>query len=198
MSQPQIETFNSLLKRIRACEACKLALPLGPRPIVQASPHSRILIIGQAPGLKVHESGIPWDDASGDRLREWMGIGKERFYDEDLVAIVPMGFCYPGKGKSGDLPPRKECAPLWHRPVLEQMPNLELVLLVGSHAQTAYLGKSRKSSMTETVRCWAEYLPRYLPLPHPSPLNNIWLHKNRWFKNKELPEIKKCIQALLA
>lgn len=145
--------------------------------------------MGQAPGLKVHQSGIPWDDASGDRLREWLGLSSETFYDEKQVAILPVGFCYPGTGERGDLPPRKECYPLWHGKLLAQMPDLQMIVLLGQYAHAAYLGKSRKPSLSETVRAWREYLPRYLPLPHPSPLNNIWLAKNRWFE-KDLKEIR--------
>lgn len=191
-------SFDKLLKQIRNCEVCKAHLPLGPRPIVQAHSDARILIIGQAPGIKVHRSGIPWDDASGDRLREWLGLSKEIFYDAKKVAIVPMGFCYPGTGEHGDLPPRKECFPLWHEPLRAGMPNIRLVLLVGNYAVVSYLKKNRKKSLTETVRAWEEYLAEgYMVLPHPSPLNNIWLHKNRWFEKEVLPKLKDIIHAAL-
>lgn len=156
----------------------------------QASETSRILIVGQAPGIKVHQTGIPWNDESGVRLREWLGLTTKEFYDERLVAILPIGFCYPGKGERGDLPPRKECFPLWHHQFLEEMPEIQITVLLGQYAQNKYLGKQRKSSLTETVRCWRQYLPKYLPLPHPSPLNNIWIAKNPWFQ-KDLPAIKK-------
>jgi uracil-DNA glycosylase len=178
------------MRLARACEACKEHLPLGPRPVIQASSSAKLLIVGQAPGIKVHRSGIPWDDASGDRLRGWLGLPSEKFYDEKMVAIMPMSLCYPGTGERGDLPPRRECFPLWHKRLTSLMPDLRLVLLIGSYAQAEYLKSSRKSSLTETVRAWREYLPHYLPLPHPSPLNNIWLHKNRWFQLEELPKIK--------
>jgi uracil-DNA glycosylase len=191
------ESFSTLMKKIRACEACKDDLPLGPRPIVQAHEDARLLIVGQAPGIRVHRSGIPWDDASGERLRDWMGISRDVFYDKKIVAIVPMGFCYPGTGERGDLPPRKECFSLWHERLIARMPRLKAVLLLGSYAHASYLKGGRKASLTETVRAWKEYLPRYIPLPHPSPLNNIWLHKNRWFEASELPQLKKIIQSAL-
>ena len=166
---------------------------MGARPIVQVHRDATLLIIGQAPGLKVHETGIAWNDASGERLRGWIGLPEEIFYDAKKVAIVPMGFCYPGKGKTGDLPPRKECFDLWHSKILAEMPNIKLILLVGSYSINSYLKKSRKKTLTETVRAWEEYLP-YIPLPHPSPLNNIWLHKNRWFEEEVVPIVrKKCI-----
>lgn len=168
-------------------------MPLGPRPVLQASSSAKILIVGQAPGIKVHETGIPWNDASGERLREWLGLSVEIFYDEKKIAIVPMGFCYPGTGPHGDLPPRKECYPLWHKKLLSQMPEIKLSLLIGQYAQQAYLGKRRKKSLTDTVRAWREYLPEYLPLPHPSPRNNIWLAKNPWFED-EIAEMRKLCQ----
>lgn len=158
----------------------------------RASSSARLLIVGQAPGWKVHESGVPWDDASGERLREWLGISAQDFYNEKQVAILPVGFCYPGTGEYGDLPPRKECFPLWHGRLLAQMPKIELTVLLGQYAHAAYLGKRRKRNLTETVKAWREYLPQYLPLPHPSPLNNRWLAKNRWFE-KDLEEIQKLI-----
>lgn len=189
----KIETaFKTLIRNARACHACS-GLPLGPRPVFQASPSARLLIVGQAPGLKVHRTGIPWDDASGERLREWLGLSKEIFYDEKRVAILPVGFCYPGTGERGDLPPRKECFPLWHEKFLSQMSELQLTVLLGQYAHAAYLGKSRKANLSETVRAWREYLPRYLPLPHSSPLNNIWLAKNRWFE-KDLRDIRQICQ----
>jgi uracil-DNA glycosylase len=191
-------TLTQITKQVRACTACKAHLPLKPRPIVQVHSRARLLLVGQAPGLKVHQTGIAWDDASGERLREWLGIDKTIFYDERRVAIVPMGFCYPGKGNSGDLPPRKECFPLWHHKLREHLPNIELTLLIGSYAQNAYLGKRRKNSLTETVRAWREYLPEYFPLPHPSPLNNIWLSKNRWFEREVLPGLKKSVGLIRA
>jgi uracil-DNA glycosylase len=190
-------SFGTLMKQVRGCEACKSHLPLGPRPVLQAHENAKLLIIGQAPGIKVHQSGIPWSDASGERLRDWIGLTSETFYDEKIVAILPMGFCYPGTGERGDLPPRKECHSLWHKELTKRMPQINLVLLLGSYAHASYLKNERKNSLTETVRAWSEYLPRYVPLPHPSPLNNIWLHKNRWFQEVELPKLKKIIKAAL-
>lgn len=189
--------FDRLLKDIRACEACKAHLPMGPRPVVQAHPSAKLVIVGQAPGLKVHQSGVPWDDASGDRLRSWLAIPKDVFYDPKKVAIIPIGFCYPGKGKSGDLPPRKECQPLWHQQLFDLLPHRRLTLLIGNYAQAVYLKKRRKSSLTETVRAWREYLPEYLPLPHSSPLNNIWLHKHPWFQAEVLVHLPRLIEGAL-
>lgn len=180
-----------LLREVRACQLCADHLPLGPRPIVQMARHASVLIIGQAPGSKVHQSGIPWDDASGDRLRQWLGIDKETFYG-DRVALLPMGFCYPGRGKSGDLPPRRECQPAWHDQLLAQMPEIKLTLLIGRHAQSHYLPAVHKT-LTATVKNFREYLPRYLPLPHPSPRNNIWLKKNPWFEAEVLPTLRRTI-----
>lgn len=176
--------MDSLLSEIRNCEVCKDGLPHGCRPIINVSTKSKILIIGQAPGRRVHESGIPWDDPSGDNLRKWLNVSKEQFYNADLFGIMPMGFCYPGTGKSGDLPPRPECAPLWHDRLFEQFEDVKLTLLIGQYAQKQYLQKAAKSSLTETVKNYQEYLPKYLPLPHPSPRNNIWMKKNPWFKEE--------------
>ncbi|KAA3655859.1 MAG: uracil-DNA glycosylase family protein [Calditrichaeota bacterium] len=186
-----------LLNEIRACDVCKGALPHAPRPVIDASLQSKIIIIGQAPGRKVHLSGIPWDDASGQRLREWMGISTERFYNTAHIAIIPMGFCYPGKGASGDLPPRKECAPLWHTQLLQLLTQQKLTLLIGQHAQKYYLGGKQKKNLTETVRNYMDYLPDFLPLPHPSPRNRFWLQKNPWFEKNLLPELKKSIAEIL-
>lgn len=182
--------MEELLKEIRSCTVCKEHLPLGPRPVVTASKTSKIVIIGQAPGTAVHKSGIPWDDPSGKRLREWMGISDELFYDESKIAIIPMGFCYPGRGKSGDLPPRPECAPLWHQPLFNMMEEVKLTLLIGQYAQKYYLQKNVKRTLTETVNNFAEYLPAYFPLPHPSPRNNIWLKKNPWFQEEIVATLK--------
>lgn len=187
------DKMQLLLKDVRACQACAAHLPLGARPIVQASAEARILIVGQAPGLKVHESGIPWDDASGQRLREWLGLTEEEFYDASKIAILPIGFCYPGKGKSGDLPPRKECFRMWHDRFQLEMRELRLRILLGSYAHHRYLGNRRKASLTETVKAWKEYAPEFIPLPHPSPLNNIWLHKNTWFL-QTLPQVKALVK----
>lgn len=182
--------MEQLLSQIRNCIHCKEHLPLGPRPIVAAHPESKIAIIGQAPGTKVHQTGIPWDDPSGKQLRNWLNVTDEQFYDEQLFALIPMGFCYPGKGKSGDLPPRPECAPLWHGPLLMEMPNLKLTLLIGQYAQKHYLGDEMKSNLTETVKNYREYLPQYFVLPHPSPRNRFWLSKNSWFDEEVLPDLK--------
>lgn len=176
---------------------CVKHLPLGPRPVLQANSKARLLIIGQAPGKKVHESGVPWDDTSGKRLRTWLGITPEQFYDEKKVALVPMGFCYPGTGKSGDLPPREECAPLWHQKILDLMPQVQLRLLLSQYAQKYYLGSKQKSSLTETVREWKSYTPTYLPLPHTSPRNNIWLKKNPWFEIELIPYLRRRIRMIL-
>ncbi|NLY64234.1 MAG: uracil-DNA glycosylase family protein [Alcaligenaceae bacterium] len=186
-----------LLKEIRACKVCEPHLPLGARPVMAASAKSRILLIGQAPGRKVHETGIAWNDPSGDNLRSWLGLDKEQFYDPDLVAIVPMGFCYPGSGKSGDLPPRKECAPLWHEKLLERMPCVTLTVLIGRYAQAYYLNDKACKTLTETVHNFREYLPEYLPLPHPSPRNRIWQRRNPWFEQDVLPELKQRVKQAL-
>ncbi len=189
--------MEDLLYNIRQCNICDKHLPLGPRPTVSAHPDSKIIIIGQAPGTKVHASGIPWDDASGKQLRKWLNISNEDFYDETKFAIIPMGFCYPGKGKTGDLPPRPECAPEWHKQLLDKLPKVELVLLIGMYAQKYYLGKEAKKTLTETVANYKEYLPKFLPLPHPSPRNRFWLTKNPWFDVEVLPELKKRVSKFL-
>ncbi len=185
--------MQCLLKEIKQCEVCIPHLINGVNPVLNASINSKIAIIGQAPGSIVHKTGIPWDDKSGERLREWLGINDSLFYNPEIFAIVPMGFCYPGKGKTGDLPPRKECAPLWHKKLFSQMPHLKLFLLIGSYAQNYYLGKKRLKTLTETVRNYNNYLPLYLPLPHPSPRNNIWLKKNKWFESDVLPFLQSTI-----
>ncbi len=189
--------MEKLLSDIRACAICKEHLILGPRPVVVAHPEAKIAIIGQAPGTKVHASGIPWDDPSGKQLRKWMGITDEVFYDEKQIAIIPMGFCYPGKGKTGDLPPRPECAPLWHEQLFNKLPKLELVLLIGIYAQKYYLGKTAEKNLTETVRVFENYLPKHFPLPHPSPRNRFWLTKNPWFNTDILPVFKERVKSTL-
>ncbi len=185
----------SLLKNVRACTHCTQHLPLGPRPIVRIAPSATVLIIGQAPGTKVHESGVPWDDKSGDRLREWLAVDKETFYDENRIAIMPMGFCYPGVQKSGgDAPPRPECAPLWHDELRAHLPNIKLTLLIGMYAQAYYLGTRRKKTMTETVQAWAEYQPDgLLPTPNPSWRSTGWLKKNLWFETEVLPVLRRAM-----
>ncbi|TRD10481.1 uracil-DNA glycosylase family protein [Erythrobacter insulae] len=194
MIREQAETLHA---QIKACTLCADHLPLGPRPVVQFSPASRIVIIGQAPGTKVHNSGIPWDDDSGDRLRDWLGIDKAKFYNADNIAIVPMGFCYPGKASDGDAPPRKECAPQWHRQVLDLLPDDRLTLLVGAYAQAHYLPQTRALTLTERVRQFADFAP-VIPLPHPAWRVRMWMTKQPWFENALLPELRKRIKAALA
>ncbi len=183
--------IDALLKNIRACNICEPNLPLGANPILRASASTRLLIIGQAPGTKVHASGIPWADSSGNRLRDWLGMDSETFYDERIVAIVPMGFCYPGRGNGGDLPPRPECAPTWHPRLLPLLKKIELILLIGRYSQAAFLGTVRRPTLTETVRDARAYLPRYMPLPHPSPRNQMWLRRNPWFETDIVPLLRK-------
>ena len=191
----------SLLNEIEGCELCKAFLPHGPRPILQAAENARILIIGQAPGSKVHASGIPFDDASGDRLRAWMGVDKNTFYDASKIAIMPMGLCYPGKGRSGDLPPRPECAPMWHHQVLNVLPKIELTLLVGQYAQKYYLQAGdltkQHSTLTENVQNWKAFLPAVFPMPHPSPRNQIWLNKHPWFEQNVIPALRRRVASLV-
>ena len=191
-----MKTLNSLLAEVRACRACAEALPLGPRPVVQLSLTSRILVASQAPGTKVHESGIPFSDASGDRLREWMGVSGDIFYDERRIAIVPMGLCYPGRLRGGgDAPPRPECAPLWRDRLLAHMPDLRLTLLVGGYAQTHALGPG---TMTERVMTFRDHLPTMFPLPHPSWRSRHWAVKNPWFDAETLPALRYAVQKALA
>jgi uracil-DNA glycosylase len=195
---PNPRTLETLLKAIRACDACKAYLPLGPRPVLQAAASARILVVGQAPGSRVHTTGIPWDDPSGDRLRAWMGVDKDEFYDASRIAIIPMGFCYPGRGNGGDLPPRRECAELWLDELLARLPEIELTLLIGQYAQRHYLGKLRKATLAETVDAWAEYAPRYVPLPHPSPRNTPWFQRHPWFERDLVPVLRATIAAAMA
>lgn len=191
------QSLELLLAEVRACRHCAGKLPLEPRPVLRAGEGARLLIVGQAPGTRVHETGIPWNDPSGDRLREWLRVDRQQFYDEERVAIIPMGYCYPGRGKTGDLPPRRECAELWLPRLLEHLPKLELTLLVGQYAQAHYLSERRKETLTETVRAWREYLPSYIPLPHPSPRNNIWLAKNAWFEEEVVPAMRRKCRRLM-
>lgn len=193
--QMKKQLFNQLIKNVRACHLCEASLPLGAKPLIQVHPQAKLLIIGQAPSLKVHETGVLWNDSSGFRLREWLGLSKELFYDEKRIAILPMGFCYPGKGERGDLPPKKECSTLWHHKLLLNMPKIQLTILLGQYAHHAYLQNKRKKSLTETVRGWQDYLPLYIPLPHPSPVNNIWLAKNKWFE-QEISAIQSIIKLI--
>jgi uracil-DNA glycosylase len=186
-----------LLNDIAACRVCAAHLPHEPRPVVQASASARLLIVGQAPGRRVHDTGIPWNDPSGDLLREWLQLPRERFYDAREIAIVPAGFCYPGKGASGDLPPRPECAPLWHPRLLQAMPHIRLTLLIGRYAQALYLREHAKTTLTATVAHYADYLPHYFPLPHPSPRNRFWLSRNPWFAEEALPVLRKHVAEVL-
>lgn len=188
--------LDSLLTAVRACRVCAAQLPLGPRPVVQAGAAARVLIVGQAPGARVHASGVPWDDASGERLRGWLGIDRGVFYDPRQVAIVPMGLCYPGRAGSGDRPPRRECAPLWHEPLLALLPDIELVLLVGQHAQRHYLPAA--GNLTDTVAAFADHAPRWFPLPHPSPRNVAWFARNPWFERTVLPALRERVRHALA
>ena len=197
MTINETAVISELLAEIRRCRHCEPDLPLGANPVLRASATARLLIVGQAPGTRVHATGIPWNDPSGDRLRQWLQMDREQFYDEARIAIAPMGFCYPGRGKSGDLPPPPACAPLWHPRLLQAMPDLELLLLVGSYAQNYYLGAA-KESMAERVRRWRDFHPRYFPLPHPSPRNTLWLRRNPWFEEEVVPELRERVSAVLS
>ena len=190
---PALET---LLAEVRSCRHC-VDLPLGPRPVLRAASSARLLIVGQAPGTRVHASGIPWDDASGDRLRDWLGLAKTEFYDERRIAIVPMGLCYPGRGRGGDLPPRVECAPRWHRRIFDLLPNLALTLLIGRYAQEYYLGRERGSLATR-IRHWPMADAQRLPLVHPSPRNRRWLALNPWFEAEVVPLVRARVRGCLA
>lgn len=198
MNKRQYSSLDALLTEVRACRACAQHLPLGPRPILRAGADARILIVGQAPGARVHASGIPWDDASGDRLRKWLGVDVATFHDESQFAIIPMGFCYPGRGNGGDNPPRRECAPLWLDSLLEKLPEIQLTLLIGQYAQRHFLGTRRKLSLTETVRAWREYAPTVIPLPHPSPRNQAWFQRHPWFESEVLPMLRGRVESLMA
>lgn len=188
--------FDELVAQVRQCRICEQALPLGPRPVVQLSESSRVLVVGQAPGRRVHETGLPFNDPSGDRLRDWMGIGREIFYNEQQLAILPMGFCYPGTGKSGDLPPRPECAPAWRKLLLARLEHIELTLVIGQYAHNWHL-PGGKLSVTERVRRWRKLWPDMLPLPHPSPRNNLWLRSNPWFEKEVIPELRQRVTDIL-
>lgn len=187
-----------LLREVRACTLCTAHLPLGPRPVVQWDPSATVLIAGQAPGSKVHASGIPFQDASGDRLRDWMGVDVETFYDPARIAILPMGFCYPGTGKSGDLPPRPECATAWRARLMARLVNVKLTLVIGQYALAWHLGERQKRTLAETVQAWRQFEPDHLPLPHPSPRNNIWLRRNPWFTDEVVPQLRRRVRALMA
>jgi len=191
-----VGSLRSLLAEVRACERCAQHLPLGPRPVLRIRSSARILIASQAPGRKVHETGIPFNDLSGDRLREWLGVTREEFYDARRVAIVPMGFCYPGTGRSGDLPPRPECAPAWRAPLLAHLKRLELTLAIGQYA-VRYHFPDAKGSLAAAVAAWRRHWPRAAPLPHPSPRNNLWLRRNPWFEREVLPQVRRRLRELI-
>lgn len=181
-------TLDDLLAEVALCKHCRPLIPHEPRAVLQVHKSNRVMIIGQAPGRKVHASGRAWDDPSGDRLRDWLGLSRDEFYRSNLVGLLPMGFCYPGHGPGGDLPPIKECAPIWHARLLAHLDEVSLTLLFGTYSQSYYLGDSRK--VTERARQWKDYLPRYIPLPHPSPRNNIWLRRHPWFEEEVVPEVQ--------
>lgn len=189
-------SLNGLLNDVRACTVCAPHLLHAPRPIVQAGTGASIVVIGQAPGRRAHQSGIPWNDPSGDALRDWLGLTNRQFYDPGLVALVPMGFCYPGSGRSGDKPPRPECAPLWHEALLDHLPSERLEIIIGAYAQKRYI-TDREPTVTATVANWARYLPRQVVLPHPSPRNRHWLNKNPWFETETLPAVRTRINQIL-
>lgn len=191
------EPFDALLARVRACTLCAPYLPNPPRPILRASATATLLIVGQAPGRRVHETGIPWNDPSGDQLRAWLGMTRDTFYDESRIAIVPTGLCYPGTVRGSDLPPRPECAPLWHPVLRAAMPAIQLTLLIGAYAQAYYLGDRRGQTLTDTVAAWRDFAPDFLPLPHPSPRNRGWLKRNPWFEAEVLPMLRKRVGAAL-
>ena len=197
-ANPDIENLDSLLQKARACRVCEQHLPHEPRPILQASASARLLIVGQAPGARAHVSGVPWSDPSGERLRDWMGINTDTFYDAGKIAILPMGLCYPGRATSGDLPPRRECAPLWHERLLAQMPGIKLTLLIGGYAQACYLKDAGHATVTETTRNWRTLAPSVIPLPHPSPRNVAWFKANPWFDAELVPVLKRRSQELLS
>lgn len=190
--------LDALLTEVRNCRMCEAHLPMGPRPILQAAPTARILIVGQAPGLSVHQSGIPWNDASGERLRSWIGMDRETFYDASHIAIIPMGYCYPGRAASGDKPPRRECAELWLDALLAELPHIQTTLLLGQYAQRHFLADRCKSTLADTVRCWQDHAPEYFPLPHPSPRNTAWFQRHPWLETDLLPALLQRIQELLS
>jgi uracil-DNA glycosylase len=188
--------LKALIKEARACRVCEAHLPLGPKPVFLVGAGARLMIVGQAPGRRVHATGIPWNDPSGDQLRAWLRMDRARFYDTRRIAIVPTGLCYPGSGARSDLPPRPECAPLWHPRFRAALPGIRLTLLVGMHAQAYYLGRRRKKTMAHTVRAFRDYLPDFFPLPHPSPRNRWWMKAHPWFAKEVLPELRRRVRAL--
>ena len=188
--------LRTLIKEARACRVCAPHLPLGPRPVFLVGRRARLMIVGQAPGRRVHLTGVPWNDPSGEQLRAWLAMDRAQFYDTRRVAILPAGLCYPGSGARGDLPPRPECAPLWQPRFRAALPGIRLTLLVGMHAQAYYLGRQRKPTLAGTVRAWREYQPEFFPLPHPSPRNRLWLKRNPWFVKEVLPALRRRLRAL--
>ncbi|MEB2782397.1 uracil-DNA glycosylase family protein [Algoriphagus sp. C2-6-M1] len=192
-----MDNFQRLVVEAKACTMCRIFLPLGPLPVFSIHPKSKILIVGQAPGTKVHATGIPWNDASGNELRRWLGVDREQFYDSRIFGIMPMGFCYPGRGNGGDIPPRPECAPTWHKRMRAEMPEVKLTLLIGQYAQNYYLGNRRKKTLTETVRNYEIYLPEFMPLVHPSPRNLMWRRRNPWFEEEVVPTLHQRVYGLL-
>lgn len=192
------ESLDALAARARACTVCAPHLPHAPRPVLRVSSTARLLIVGQAPGRRVHETGLSWNDASGDLLRQWLGVTRDVFYDASRIAIMATGLCYPGTAKGGDLPPRPECAPLWHPPLRAAMPQIELTLLIGAWAQAFYLRERRGRTLTDTVRAWRDFAPDTLPLPHPSPRNRLWLKRNPWFEAEVIPMLRERVGSLLA
>jgi len=200
MQTTKMTKLDTLLRKIRRCKTCAAKLPFAPKPVIAAGRSTaKLLIIGQAPGTRVHKTGIPWNDLSGDRLREWLGLSREQFYDQTKIAIMPMGFCYPGKGRGGDLPPSPECAKKWHAEIRRHLPHIELTLLIGHYAQAYYLNKRRKASLTETVKAWREYgKAGYWPLVHPSPRNQKWLQTNPWFERETVKHLRRQVAKILA
>ncbi len=194
--KPDDDPFAQLLLSVRHCRLCEESLPMGPRPVLQIDPRARILIAGQAPGRRVHETGVPFDDPSGDRLRDWLGVSRDVFYDATKVAVLPMGFCYPGTAKSGDLPPRPECEKAWRAQLMRCLENVKLTVVIGQYAQKWHLPHTQRN-LTETVRAWRDYDEDVIPLPHPSPRNNIWIKKNLWFADSLLPVLKETVQETL-
>ena len=197
MARASDAAFEGALRTVRACRLCAAHLPFEPRPILQVHPGAKILIAGQAPGRRVNESGVPFQDPSGDRLRDWMGVGNEVFYDAEKIAILPMGFCYPGTGVSGDLPPRPECADKWRAGMLALLPRVQLTLVIGQYAMDWHLKGRQEATLTQTVANWKAFWPKVLVLPHPSPRNNIWLKKNPWFSTDVLPKLRDRVGSLL-
>jgi uracil-DNA glycosylase len=191
-----VKNVDHLLSQVRSCQICD-GLPLGPRPILQIGASAKILIAGQAPGRITHHKGVPFDDPSGNRLRDWLGISRDEFYDASKIALAPMGFCFPGTGKGGDLPPRKECAEAWRKPVLEQLDNIELTLVIGQYALDWHIADGKKMTLTDRVADWQSFMPNMLPLPHPSPRNNRWLKRNPWFEEEVLPTLKSRVSELI-